>query len=155
MQKLESEPTYSDIVVQHVSHNSPGTPQIYLKCLLFISLFRSISTFVRYLVIAILVQNSRGSTAVITSFMRASFFPIDWTLSGATIMGQSEPWSDSNEEVLGIPPCSSTTGTSPSDCLVSCPEHLLMGEVNLCREAVGVFCSPSRLGKKKILIVFY
>ena len=40
-------------------------------------------------------------------------------LSGATTAGQSGPGSDGNEGVLHIPQSSSTTGTSPSDCLVS------------------------------------
>ena len=35
--------------------------------------------------------------------------------------------SDSNEGVLCIPQSSSITGTSPSDCLVSYPGHLLRG----------------------------
>ena len=40
-------------------------------------------------------------------------------LSGATIPGQSGPGNDGNESVLRIPPNSSITGTSLSDCLVS------------------------------------
>ena len=67
-------------------------------------------------------------------------------LSGATTPGQSGPGSDVNEEVLHIPQSSSTAGTSPSDCLVSYPGHSLGGVLPLCREAVGVFYSPSRLG---------
>ena len=43
---------------------------------------------------------------------------------------------------------SSITGTSPSDCLVSCPWHLLGGGVLLtCRIAVGAFYTSSRLDK--------
>ena len=57
-------------------------------------------------------------------------------LSGATTLGQSGPRSDDNEGVLCIP------GTSPSDCLVSCPGHSL--------GAVCVFYSPSRLGKNSV-----
>ena len=45
--------------------------------------------------------------------------PIDWVLSGATILGQSEPGKTGNEGVLCIPQCSSITATSPSNCLVS------------------------------------
>ena len=42
-------------------------------------------------------------------------------------------------------------GTSPSDCLVSYPGHSLGGGVlPLCRGAVGVFYSPSRLGKRHV-----
>ena len=33
----------------------------------------------------------------------SSIWPIDRTLSGATILGQSEPGSNGNEEVLHIP----------------------------------------------------
>ena len=49
------------------------------------------------------------------------------TLSGTTILGQSGPGSDGNEEVVRIPQSSSITGTSPSDCLGSYPEHSLSG----------------------------
>ena len=57
-------------------------------------------------------------------------------LSGAT-PGQSGPGRNGNEGVLRIPQSPSITGTSPSDCFVSYPEHLL--GVPLYREAVGVF----------------
>ena len=46
-------------------------------------------------------------------------------LSGATTPGHSGPGSDSNEEVLFILQSSNTTGTSPSDCLMSYPGHAL------------------------------
>ena len=65
-------------------------------------------------------------------------------LSGATAPGQSGPGSDGNEGVLRIPQSSSIAGTSPSDCLVS--GHSLGGVLPLCRGAVSVFYSPSRLG---------
>ena len=55
--------------------------------------------------------------------------------------GLSGPGSDGNEEVLCIPQSSSIIRPSPSDCLVSYPGH------SLGRKAVGVFFSPSRLGK--------
>ena len=63
-------------------------------------------------------------------------------LSGATIPGQSGPGSNGNEGVLRIPQSSSITGTSPSDCLVLYPGHLLGEVLTLSREAVGVFYSP-------------
>ena len=44
--------------------------------------------------------------------------------SGAITLGQKEPRSDGNEGVLGIPQSSSNIGTSPSDFLMSYPEHL-------------------------------
>ena len=49
--------------------------------------------------------------------------------------------------VLHIPQSSSTAGTSPSDCLVSYAGHSLVGVLPLWRGTVGVFYSPSRLGK--------
>ena len=51
---------------------------------------------------------------------------IDRTLSGATTLGQSGPESDSNDGVLYIPEKSSIIVASPSDSLVSYPEHSLV-----------------------------
>ena len=64
-------------------------------------------------------------------------------------MGQSEPGSDGNEGVLGIPQSNSNTGASPSDFLVLFPGYSLEEVLPLCREAVSVFYSPSRLVKEK------
>ena len=58
----------------------------------------------------------------------SSIWPIDRSLSGATTSNQSWTGSDGNEEVVCIPQISCITGTSPSDCLVSYPGHLLVGE---------------------------
>ena len=70
-------------------------------------------------------------------------------LSDAITTDQSGPGSNGNEGVLRIPQSSSIAGTSPSDCLVSYPGHSLGGGVlPLCREAIDVFYSPSRQGKK-------
>ena len=55
----------------------------------------------------------------------SSIWPIDRTLSGATIQVQSEPGSNDNKGVLCIPQSSSITGTSPSDWLVWYPGHSL------------------------------
>ena len=55
----------------------------------------------------------------------SSIWAIDRNLSGAITPAQSSPGSDNNEGVLCIPQSSSITGTSPSDCLVLYPEHLL------------------------------
>ena len=70
-------------------------------------------------------------------------------LSGATTPGQSEPGSNGNEGMLRISESPRITATSLSDCLVSYPGHSLggVGVSPLCRDAVGVFYSPSRLGK--------
>ena len=48
-----------------------------------------------------------------------SVWPIDRTLSGATIWGQIGPGSDDNEEVLCITESSSIIDASSPDCLVS------------------------------------
>ena len=66
---------------------------------------------------------------------------------GATTPGQSGTMSDSNEGILRISQISDIIGTSASDCLLSYTGHSL-GEffLPLCRSAVGVFYSPSRLG---------
>ena len=71
----------------------------------------------------------------------SSIWPIDRTLLSVTTPSQS----DGNEEVLCIPQSSSITGTSLSD-LVSYLGHSLV-EVLPFRETVGVFYSPSQLGK--------
>ena len=65
--------------------------------------------------------------------------------SGATTPRQCGPENNGNEGVLHISQSSSITGTSPSDCLVSYPGHSLLGVLPLCRGAVVVFFSPSRL----------
>ena len=63
------------------------------------------------------------------------------------------PGSDGNEGVLHIPQSSSITGTSPSNCLVSYLGDSLGRVLHLCREAVCVFYSPSRLGKINVCII--
>ena len=79
----------------------------------------------------------------------SSISPIDRTLSGTTTPSQSVLWSDGNEGVLSIPQSFSITGTSPPDCLESHPEHSWRGvDLPLCRKAVGVFYTPSRLGSR-------
>ena len=85
------------------------------------------------------------------SMQFSSTWPIDRTISGATTPGQSGPESDGNEGTLHIPQSYSITGTSPSDCLVSYSGHSLgWGSYPSYREAVGVFYSPSRLGKYRV-----
>ena len=53
--------------------------------------------------------------------------------------------------MLRIPKGPRITGTSPSDCLVSYTGHSLGGVLPLCRSAVSVFNSPSRLGNPRYL----
>ena len=55
----------------------------------------------------------------------SSIWPIDRTLPSATAPGQSEPRNDGNEGVHCKPQSSSISGTTPSNCLVSYPGHLL------------------------------
>ena len=50
---------------------------------------------------------------------------IDWILSGAITPGQSEPGSDGNKGVHGIPQSSSITGVSSLGCLMSYLGHSL------------------------------
>ena len=54
-----------------------------------------------------------------------SIWLIDRSLSGLTTSSKSGPGSDGNEGVLCNLQRSSITGSSPSDCLVSYPGHLL------------------------------
>ena len=53
------------------------------------------------------------------------FNPKIGPLSGTTTPGQSGPGSNGNEGVLHIPQSSGITRTSPSNCLVPYPGHLL------------------------------
>ena len=53
--------------------------------------------------------------------------PIDRTLSGDTTLSHREPGSDGNEGVLRTPQSSSITAASPLGCLISSPEHSLVG----------------------------
>ena len=77
----------------------------------------------------------------------SSISPLDRTRSGATTLGQSRPGSIGNKVVLHIPE-SSKTRASASDCFMSKTGHSLVGGVvlTLCRDVVGVFYNPSRLG---------
>ena len=52
-----------------------------------------------------------------------SIWPIDRSLSGATILGQTEPGSNGNEEAIHIPQRSCHAGATPSDCLMSNMGH--------------------------------
>ena len=90
----------------------------------------------------VLIQTIQFSISMQFSFIQ----PVDRALSVTTIPGQSGPGSNDNEGVLCIPQSSSISGTSSLDCLVSYTGHSL-GVLPLCREAVSVFYSPSRLGK--------
>ena len=74
---------------------------------------------------------------------------MDGTLTGTTTTDQSGLRSNGSEGVLQISR-GSRTGTSPSDGLVSYPGNSLAGDLPLCRVAVSVYYSPSRLGYGEI-----
>ena len=76
----------------------------------------------------------------------SSVWPIDRILSGAITPSQSGPGSDGNERVLGIPQILTITVASSSDCFVSYQDARWNGVLSLCRDAVGIFYSPSRQG---------
>ena len=67
-----------------------------------------------------------------------SIWPIDKTLSGATISGQGGPASNVNEGVLHIPQIYKA-GALLFDGLMSYPGHILVGVLPLCSDVVGVF----------------
>ena len=80
----------------------------------------------------------------------SSIWPINRTLSGATIPDQNIPGSDGNKGVLRIPLNSNITWISLSDCLVLYPgTPCESGVLPLCRDAVGVFYSPNWIGNPK------
>ena len=76
-------------------------------------------------------------------------WPTDWTLSDATSQGQSEPGSNDNKWVL----CNlqRIIGGSLSDCLVLYSGHSFGVILPICRDAVGVFHSPSRVGHRTLV----
>ena len=61
----------------------------------------------------------------IIQFSISTQFSFIWPISGATTPGQSGPESDGNEGVICIPQSPSITETTPKNCLVSYPGHLL------------------------------
>ena len=81
--------------------------------------------------------------SVITEF--SFIWPIDRTLSGATTPVLSGPGSDVSEGVLHVSQSFSFTGISPSDFFSVISRTLVRGVLPLCREAVDVFYSTSRL----------
>ena len=94
---------------------------------------------------AVLFQTIQFSINTLLS----SILPIDRTLSGATTLVPSQPGSDDNIGVLDIPQSSSIIGDSP----LSVISRKLFGWVlPLCRDAVGVFYSPSRQGNIPIIL---
>ena len=91
------------------------------------------------------------------SMQFSSIQTIDRALTGATILGQSGPGSNSNKGVLYIPQSSSITGTSPSDCLVSYPGHSLgefypFAEVQLMYSTAPADWAIHRVNVKTVLL---
>ena len=71
----------------------------------------------------------------------------DRTLSGATTPGQSGPGRDGDKEAFCIPKTPALV--EPHHQIVYCHTRMLAGGVLLlCRDAVIVFCNPSRLGQR-------
>ena len=86
----------------------------------------------------------------------SSIWPIHRALLGATTLGQSGRRSDGNEGVLRIPQSSRITGTSPPDCLVSCPGPSLKGGCYTpLQRSRRVFYSTSWLGNVSGLGLFF
>ena len=77
------------------------------------------------------------------SMQFSSIWTKDRTLSGATTLGQCEPGSDGNEGLLHIPQDSSSTGTSPSDCLESYLWPLVGGSLTLLQRCSQCILQPS------------
>ena len=92
----------------------------------------------------VLLYDSHYLTSVICLHTVGSIWPIDRILSGATTLGQSEPGSYGNEEVLHILQ-SLRTRILISDGLVSYPGHSLRRVLTFCRDAVSVFYGPRGL----------
>ena len=85
----------------------------------------------------------RGPVSIPTPPMVAlTEFFFHWTLSGATTLGQRRPESKGNEGVHRIPQSSNITEASTSDLFSVINRTLIGGILSLCRDAVGVFCSP-------------
>ena len=80
-----------------------------------------------------------------------SIWSMDKTLSGANTLDQSGPGSNSNEEVLHIPHNSSIIEISPSDCLMSYPEHSLLGLGVLYYQSV--YCTAPAIWANVIMII--
>ena len=78
----------------------------------------------------------------------SSIWPIDRTLSGATILGQSGPRINGNKGVLHISHSSSIIVVTPLDCLVSYPGHLLAKESYPSAEMQSVYSAvPAQLSQ--------
>ena len=82
----------------------------------------------------------------------SSIWLIDWTLSGASTLGQSGPESDVNEGVLCIPQSSSITEDSPSDCFMLYPGHSLEGSYPSAEKQSVYSITPANWATKSLLL---
>ena len=113
-----------DLVLWHINHRR---------------LFNTKSIFVH-------INRSISNNLISISSLFSSIQPIDRILSITTISGQRGPGRNRNKGVFRIPQRFSISEACPSNFLVSYPVHSFVGVLHLCRDAVCVFCCPSRLG---------
>ena len=110
-----------------------------------------------------LLYNSHNLKSVICLLIVCSVWPIDKTLSGATV--PNRPGRNGNERVLHISQISKS-GALPSDCLMLYQRLLFgvgVGVLPLCQDVVDVFYSSNRLVLKKrcpmyelhLIVIFY
>ena len=96
----------------------------------------------------VLQYNSHNLTWVLCLHTVCSISPINWTLLGATILGQSGPRSNDNEEVLHIPP--NLQNWCLNIRLLNIISRTIMRRwLPFCRDVVSVFYCPSQLDLKK------
>ena len=131
----------------YITNNSIKQSFVYAQLndqtVLFQTIQFSISTLFKcQLVLCLTIQSSINYVFALILNVKQFYWPIDKTLSSATILGLSGPGSIGNEEIPCISQSSCITGTSPSDCLMSYAGHSLAGVLPLGRDAVGVFYSP-------------
>ena len=93
------------------------------------------------------VPPKSNSTTVIclhiVKWLNGFILTIDGILTIATTPGQSRPGSNGNDGVLCIP--NAPAILEPHHQIVYCDIHVIRGVVlSLCRESIGVFCSPSQ-----------
>ena len=93
----------------------------------------------------VLLYNSHNLKSVICLHIVCCIWPLDRILSGATTLDLSGPGSDGNEGVFHVPQNSSNTEALSSDGFNVISRTLVSGSGVLasCRDAVGIFYSPS------------
>ena len=95
-----------------------------------------------------MIKNSNGNHRLVL------YNPFIGPLSGATTPGQSGPRSNGNKRVLHIPQISSNAGSSPSDCFVSYPGHLLAGSYPSAGVQSVYSTAPADWAKWKLIPIF-